>query len=189
MKGKFILILGSSGSGKGTALAGLRDRHPDWVFPKSCTTRKPRDNKKGEEVYDFVSVDEFKKMIEDGEFLEWAVVHGTNYYGTLKKPIMDALEEGKTVVREVDVQGLKSIREIIPSENLLSIFLTVESWDELRDRILNRASITDEELESRRQSYLKEKEWEKECDYVMMTRTGEAEDLIERVDSTVKKEI
>ena len=59
MNGKFFLILGSSGSGKGTVLAGLRDLHPDWVFPKSCTTRQPRENKKGEEVYEFVSKEEF----------------------------------------------------------------------------------------------------------------------------------
>ncbi|PIS04126.1 guanylate kinase, partial [Candidatus Peregrinibacteria bacterium CG10_big_fil_rev_8_21_14_0_10_44_7] len=105
MKGKLFLILGSSGSGKGTVLAGLRDRHPEFVFPKSCTTRKPRENKTGEEVYHFVSKDEFKKMIDEGDFLEWAQVHGEHYYGTMKQPIMDALNAGHIVVREVDVQG------------------------------------------------------------------------------------
>lgn len=189
MKGKLILILGSSGSGKGTVLAGLRERHSDWVFPKSCTTRESRGNKKGEEVYNFVSKEEFKFKIEAGEFLEWAVVHGENYYGTLRKPIMSAISEGKVVVREVDVQGLKSIRELIPETELVSIFLTVGSWDELKERILGRAEMSDEELEKRRQSYLKEKEWETECDHVLLTKTGHTEEMIGLVEDLILNEI
>ncbi len=188
MKGKLFLILGSSGSGKGTVLAGLREKHPEFVFPKSCTTREPRDNKKGEEVYEFVSKGEFKEMIDAGEFLEWAIVHGENYYGTLKKPIMEALEAGKTVVREVDVQGLRSIREIISETDLISIFLTVASWDELKARILRRGEMSDEELERRHESYLKEKEWETECDHVLLTKTGECDQMIEFVEGIVMRE-
>ncbi|OIP79843.1 guanylate kinase [Candidatus Peregrinibacteria bacterium CG_4_9_14_0_8_um_filter_44_15] len=188
MKGKLFLILGSSGSGKGTVLAGLRDRHPEFVFPKSCTTRKPRENKTGEEVYHFVSKDEFKKMIDEGDFLEWAQVHGEHYYGTMKQPIMDALNAGHIVVREVDVQGLRSIREIIPESHIVSIFLTVGSWDELKARILNRSEMSAGELERRHQSFLTEKEWETECDHVLLTKTGECDRMIEFVESIIANE-
>ncbi|MBU1019485.1 guanylate kinase [Patescibacteria group bacterium] len=189
MKGKLFLILGSSGSGKGTVLNGLLTRHSDWVFPLSCTTRDKRPNEKDGEIYNFISKEEFRERIERGEFLEHAVVHQDNYYGTLKGPILDALEEGKVVIREVDVQGLRSIREIIPEDQLVSVFLTVESWDELKGRILRRAEMSDEELEKRYQSFLAEKEWEKECDHVLMTETGKTEEMIGVVDEIILNEI
>lgn len=188
MKGKLFLILGSSGSGKGTVLTGLRERHSDWIFPLSCTTRDKRPNEREGEVYYFISKGEFEEKKEAGDFLETAIVHQDNYYGTLKEPILDALSEGRIVVREVDVQGLRSIREVIPKDNLVSIFLTVENWDELKGRILNRAEMSDEELEKRHESFLQEKEWEKECDHVLMTRTGETEEMIGHVEEIILHE-
>ena len=127
-KQKLILILGPSGSGKGTVLAYLKEKHPEFVFPVSCTTRSKRRNEKDGEVYNFVSSAEFEKRIENGDFLEWALVHNKHYYGTLKTPIMEALGKDKVVVREVDVQGLKSIREIISENQLTSVFLVVKDW-------------------------------------------------------------
>lgn len=189
MAGKLILILGSSGSGKGTALAALRERHPEFVFPLSCTTRSKRPNERSGEVYNFISKDEFERKIEQGEFLEYAVVHQDNYYGTLKTPILKALEEGKTVIREVDVQGLRSIREIIPRENLVSIFLTVPDWETLQQRILKRAAMSIEEMERRYKSYLHELTWILECDYVIESVSGEIEKLAEDVEEVLKKEL
>ncbi len=186
MPGRFILILGSSGSGKGTVLAGLREKHPEFVFPLSCTTRAKRPNERAGEVYHFISKDEFEHKIEQGEFLEYAVVHQDHYYGTLKKPILEALAEGKTVIREVDVQGLRSIREIIPKEQLVSIFLTVPDWEILQERILKRAAMSIEEIERRYASYLQELTWIPECDYVVESTTGETEKLLNDVETVLK---
>lgn len=183
--GKLILVLGPSGSGKGTVFKALKENHPDYVFPLSCTTRDPRPGEKEGEVYHFVSKDEFKERMDKDEFLEWAVVHGENYYGTLKADIMNPLQEGKVVIREVDVQGLRSIRELIPKENLKSIFLTVDSWDTLRARILRRSALPEEEIERRRQSFLKEMEWAKECDTVIKSVEGDIEGLIEDVEKAI----
>lgn len=185
--GKLILILGSSGSGKGTVLSALRKNHPEIVFPVSCTTREPRPREKNGEVYYFISKEEFKRKIDAGEFLEYAVVHGDNYYGTLKSEILKPVEEGKIVVREVDVQGLRSIRELLPREKLCSIFLTVSGWDTLRRRILKRSTLPEEELEKRRQSFLIEKEWEKECDVVINSIEGEIQKLIADVEVAIEK--
>jgi len=176
--GHLYLILGPSGSGKGTVLKALRANHPDFVFPISCTTRDPRPGEKDGEVYYFVSKDEFKRRIEAGDFLEWANVHGENFYGTLKDEILKPLREGKTVIREVDVQGLKSIRDLVPEQNLCSIFLTVDGWETLRRRILHRSELPEEELERRRQSFMKEMEWAKECDRTIVSVEGEITKLI-----------
>ena len=179
------MILGSSGSGKGTVLSSLRKNHPEFVFPVSCTTRRPRPGEKDGEVYYFISEDEFKKRMAAGDFLEWAVVHEDNYYGTLKSEILQALEEGRVVVREVDVQGLRAIREICPKEKFSSIFLTVSGWETLRHRILKRSVLAEEELERRRESFLKEKEWEKECDVVIESVEGEIARLINDVELAI----
>src|SRR3989339_474568 len=185
MKGKLFLILGSSGSGKGTVLASLRDKHPEWVFPLSCTTRDKRPHERDGEVYNFISKEEFQTKIGAEEFLEWATVHQDNRYGTLKKPIIEALEAGKTVVREVDVQGLRSIRDIIPNDQLVSIFLTVGSWDILRARILKRSKISDDEMEKRRESYLRESKWAGECDHIVESIEGDQENIIKKIENII----
>jgi guanylate kinase len=178
MDGKLYLILGPSGSGKGTVLNALREKYSDFVFPVSCTTRDKRPNEVDGEIYHFISKDEFKERIEKGDFLEWAIVHQDNYYGTLKEPIMDAIEAGKTVIREVDVQGLRSIRDMIEKENLVSIFLTVPGWETLERRIKGRSDMPEEEIERRHESFMKEMEWAKECDHVIESVEGETEKLI-----------
>ncbi len=184
--GKLILLLGPSGSGKGTVLSELQERHPEYVFPLSCTTRDPRPNEVDGEVYQFVDKEEFMRRIDAGDFLEWAVVHGENYYGTLKEEILGPMQEGKTVVREVDVQGLRSIREVVPAEQLRSVFLTVDGWETLKRRILKRSKLPDEELERRHQSFLMEMEWAEECDVVVDSIEGEIEKLIGDVEDAIE---
>ena len=183
--GKLILLLGPSGSGKGSILKALREGHPEYVFPLSCTTRAPRPNEKDGVVYHFVDKEEFMKKIDAGDFLEWAVVHGENYYGTLKDSILGPMEEGKTVIREVDVQGLRSIRELVPAENLRSIFLTVDSWETLKARILKRSELPEDELERRHESFLVEMKWAEECDVVIENKEGQLEETISQVEKVL----
>lgn len=179
--GKLFLILGPSGAGKGVTITCLRKRFPNAFFPISCTTRAPRPSEKDGEVYYFLTKTEFEKRIRLGEFLEWAVVHKGNYYGTLKQPILDALEGEKTVIREVDMQGVQSIRKILPRERVRAIFITTASWEILRDRIMRRHKESEEELERRQQSYMKEMEFSKECDYVVESEEGALDKLCDRV--------
>lgn len=183
--GRLILILGPSGSGKGTVLKALRERHPEFVFPLSCTTREPRPGERDGEVYHFVSKEDFQERMARGEFLEWAVVHGENYYGTLKSAILEPLRAGKTVIREVDVQGLRSITELIPAEHLKSIFLTVDGWETLQRRILKRAATTEDDLRHRHESFMKEMEWAKECSVTIVSVEGEIEQLINETEAAI----
>lgn len=183
--GQLILILGPSGTGKGTILEAIRENHPEYVFPVSCTTREPRPGEEEGEVYNFVSKEEFQERMAADEFLEWAVVHGENYYGTLKEDILGPLREGKTVIREVDVQGVRSIRELIPDEHLTTIFITVDSWETLRRRILRRGELPEDEMQRRHESFLREMKWQDECDLVIQNLEGQVEKTIEDVENAI----
>lgn len=142
--------------GKGTVIRALKEQYPQFVFPISHTTRAIRPGEKDGEVYHFISEEEFKSGIEKENFLEWAQVHKKDYYGTLKKPIMDALEAGKVIIREVDVQGFHSIRKVVPKENLVTVFLKAESPEKLLERIAKRGKLPEEELRRRMESAQKE---------------------------------
>lgn len=184
--GKFFLILGPSGSGKGTVITHLKKVFPDAVFPLSCTTRAPRPREKDGEVYNFVTKDEFRTRIDSGEFLEWALVHNDNMYGTLKQPIVEALAAGKLVIREVDMQGVESIRGILGRDQVKAIFITSPSWENLRARILKRSQIPDEELKQREESFKKEMTFAQQCDYVVMSEDGKIPQVCAEVERIIR---
>lgn len=184
MSRKFILIIGPSGVGKGTMLRMLRERHPEIFFPVSATTRGPRPGEKEGETYYFLSNEAFLQKMNAGEFLEYAHVHGGNSYGTLKAPILKALEEGKTVVREVDYQGFLSIKQIIPNQ-ITSIFILPPSLDILKKRIRGRAPISNAELDARMESLKKEIAIAKECDIQLETIDGDLEGSYKRFEQAV----
>ncbi|MBU2524404.1 guanylate kinase [Patescibacteria group bacterium] len=187
--GKFILILGPSGSGKGTVLSYLKKKHPEFIFPISCTTRSKRPNEADGEVYNFINKEFFEKKKDEGDFLEWALVHNKHYYGTLKKPILDAMQQGKTVIREVDVQGLQSIRKIISENQLISIFLTVKNWETLKERILERSPMSEEELARRKKSFKLEMAWQRECDYVVESVTGKVDEVCRSIENIILSQV
>lgn len=186
MQGKLILILGPSGSGKGTLINHAKAKYPDFVFPVSCTTRDPRPGEQDGDVYHFISKEEFKERIAQGEFLEYAVVHNDNYYGTLKSEILEPLEQGKVVFREVDLQGVRSIQELIPVENLTTIFTTTTSWEELAERITGRAPISEEELAYRQESYEEEVKFIPEADHIIYNRKGEIEEAKAELEEVIQ---
>lgn len=151
--GKLVLIIGPSGVGKSAILKSLRAAHPEFVFPKSATTRQRRAGE-GDDLYHFVSEDDFTTWLSDGKFLEWAQVHRGARYGTLLAEIIPSIEQGKTVVREVDAQGFESIRNHTDFQSgdkyrLQTIFILPESAEQLIDQIQKRAPMPQEELDRR----------------------------------------
>ncbi len=188
MNGKLFIIVGPSGSGKSSVLMEFKKKHPEYTYPLSATTRDMREGEKDGDIYHFYTKKQFKKGIKNDEFLEWAIVHQDNYYGLIKETLMNSLENGETVVREVDIQGFDSIREKIPVENLVTIFITVPNKQELVDRITTRAAISKDELDKRLESMHREFARARDCDYMVENKNGELEKTVEKVEEIIKNE-
>ncbi len=182
VSGKLFLIVGPSGVGKGTLVNILRERYSEFYYPPSVTTRPPRDGEVEGEVYRFISDAEFEKLKEAGELLEWAVVHATKKYATLKQPILEAIKSNKTVIREVDIQGLKSIQQVLKPTQFTSIFISPPDLDTIRQRILKRQpKINPVELERRLSSAETELAEKTIADYEVISREGKIEELVTEV--------
>jgi len=173
--GKFVMVVGPTGSGKGTLLAHLRTAMPEVVFPVSCTTRAPRPGEQEGVTYYFVSDPVFQQRVAQGDFLEWVYTDGKRY-GTLKSEILPAVEAGKIVIREVDVKGVENIRGLLPKEHIRTVFIDAGTWDELRERILNRAPMSDEELASRHRRFEEEQAFKAQADKVVANPEGHVEE-------------
>ncbi len=189
MNGKLVLLIGPSGVGKSVILKKLHAKFPELVFPKSATTRQKRAGE-GDDLYHFVSEDDFSSWLAEGKFLEWAQVHHGARYGTLLSEIIPAIEAGKTVIREVDVQGFKSIR-VHPlfaqggAYTLLTIFILPESEEQLVMHIQKRAPMEQEELKRRLASMHKELAAAKETDVQIVNSEGGLDRTIAKVEEAI----
>lgn len=148
IRGNLFVISGPSGSGKGTVCKELFRGLSDLKLSISATTRKPRDGEKDGVDYYFLSRPEFESMITGDKLLEWADVYG-NYYGTPVEPVMEAINRGNDVILEIDVQGAFQVRKKIPG--CVLIFLIPPSRALLEQRLRNRATDSDGEIERRLQ--------------------------------------
>ncbi len=189
LHGKLFLILGPSGSGKSTVLNALKAKYPGFVYPVSSTTRDMREGDVDGQTYNFISEEKFKKMVDAGEFLEYAIVHEKYYYGTPKSDILDVLEAGAIAVLDVDVQGFHSIQKMIPEENLVSIFLTVGNEDDLRARILHRGELEEEEIARRMISMKEEIKVAVEADHRVENLWGGLDLCLKNVEKIILDEI
>ena len=189
VRGKLFLIVGPSGSGKGTVIVELKKVFTEFVYPISYTTRKIREGEKPDDVYHFIAREEFEKMIKEGDFLEHAIVHSNEYYGTPRKDIEKSLKKGINVIREIDMQGFNSIKNIIPKDQLISIFMKVSDLEDLKQRILRRGQMSDEELKRRMDSAIKEMAKADQCDYQVENRWGEIKQCVEHVEQIIRAEL
>ncbi|MGZ0210972.1 MAG: guanylate kinase [Actinomycetales bacterium] len=133
-----VVLAGPTAVGKGTVSGYIRENHPDVLLSVSATTRKPRPGEVDGVHYYFVSDAEFDSMIANNELLEWAVVHNSYRYGTPRPPIDAALAEGKRVLLEIDLQGARSVRRVMPEA--LLVFLLPPTWEELVRRLIGRGT-------------------------------------------------
>ena len=140
---RLVVLAGPTAVGKGTVSRHIREQYPEVLLSVSATTRPPRPGEVHGEHYYFLSDDEFDRMIEAGEFLEWAVVHNASRYGTPRPPIDRALADGKSVLLEIDLQGARSVRQRMPEA--LLVFLLPPTWEELVRRLVGRGTESPEE--------------------------------------------
>jgi guanylate kinase len=149
-KGKLIIVSAPSGSGKSTIVKWLMDEHPELrlYFSVSCTSRPPRGTEQNGVEYFFLTPEEFRRRIEQDEFLEYEEVYENRFYGTLKAQVERQREQAQNVVFDVDVKGGINIKRHYGHE-ALSLFIQPPSIDELRRRLESRATDTPEAIEER----------------------------------------
>ncbi|KRF35979.1 guanylate kinase [Nocardioides sp. Soil805] len=146
-RSRLIVLAGPTAVGKGTVAAEVRRHHPEVWLSVSATTRDPRPGEENGVHYWFVSDDDFDAMVERGDLLEWATVHGTHRYGTPRGPVELALASGHPAMLEIDLQGARQVRQTMPEA--LFVFLKPPSWDELVRRLVGRGTETEAQRERR----------------------------------------
>ncbi|WP_297734950.1 guanylate kinase [uncultured Maricaulis sp.] len=165
-RGVLLALSSPSGAGKTTLSKRLLSQNPDVVLSVSATTRKPRPGEVDGQDYHFISVDEFKAKIEDDEFFEWAEVFG-RYYGTPKSPVMEAVEDGRDVVFDIDWQGAQALAAAAP-EDAVRVFILPPSLALLEDRLRKRGQDSPDIIKDRMARAKDEISHWHEYDYVIV---------------------
>ncbi len=170
-RGELIVLSGPSGVGKSTVIADLLRNCPDIHFSVSYTTRAPRTGEVDGVNYNFVSRQEFERMIADGELLEYAEYVG-NYYGTSLKVIRDKLEQGIDVLLDIEVQGAASVRAKCPDAIL--VFIIPPSLEELSRRLHGRKTDSEEVIRNRLEQAKRECREINKYDYIVVNHNVES---------------
>ena len=165
-KGLLLVISGPAGVGKGTINLSLISRNSDIRMSVSATTRSPRPGEIDGVHYFFKSEEEFQKMIEDGAFLEYMRVFNTHYYGTPKSFVEQELDEGRSVILEIDVQGAMRVKAAYPDAVL--IFIAPPSMSELKSRLIHRGTESSEAIDRRFETAYQEMKYIDRYDYVVV---------------------
>jgi guanylate kinase len=163
---RLTVLAGPTAVGKGTVSADVRARYPEVWLSVSATTRTPRPGEVHGVHYLFVDDAEFDSMIEAGDFLEWATVHGRHRYGTPRGPVLDHLTAGDPALLEIDLAGARQVRAAMPEARF--VFLAPPSWDELVRRLVGRGTEGEEERERRLATAHVELAAEPEFDHVVI---------------------
>ena len=183
-KGKLFIISGPSGAGKGTIVSKLLEQRPDRTrISVSATTRAPRKGEQEGVNYYFLSKEVFLDRVEQGRFLEYALVH-ENYYGTPSDPVMEMLEQGYDVILEIDVQGGMQVRKNF--EDAVLLFILPPSIKELRERLVGRGTESEEQIAIRMKNAREEIECAAQYDYAVVN--GELQHAVDEVASIMDAE-
>ncbi len=180
-----IVISGPSGAGKDSILQRMKERNLPFHFVVTATTRPPRPNEVHGRDYFFVSKEEFARMIEQNELLEYAVVYG-DYKGIPKHQVREALSSGQDVILRIDVQGAETIRKLVPEA--LLIFVTVESEEELVRRLKRRKTESPEELALRIATARKELQRVEAFDYIVVNKEDQLDEAVDTIAAIIRAE-
>ncbi|HEX6708999.1 MAG TPA: guanylate kinase [Rubrobacter sp.] len=185
MRGRLIVVSGPSGAGKSTLIRAALEAVPELAYSVSATTREPRPGEVDGKDYIFLSRDEFEHWIEDGRFLEWAEYSG-NLYGTPEQKVEELLDEGRSVILEIELQGARQVRRKRP--DAVMVFVRAPSLEETRRRLTGRATETEEALKSRLATAVDEVAARDEFDYEVVNEDRERarRDIIEIMESIVR---
>ncbi len=165
-RSRLTVLAGPTAVGKGSVSADIRAHHPEIWISVSATTRAPRPGEENGVHYWFVTEPEFDRMVEQGELLEWAVVHGAARYGTPRRPVDEALAAGRLALLEIDLQGARQVHAAMPEAFM--VFLAPPSWEELVRRLEGRGTEDAEERARRLESARRELAAETEFDVTIV---------------------
>ena len=164
-KGKVIIISAPSGTGKGTVIARLLEVCENLALSVSATTRAPRTGETDGVHYSFITREEFRKLADEGKFLEYAEYAG-NCYGTPLPPILDKIARGINVILEIEVKGFKQVKEKMPEA--VSVFLIPPSMEELERRLRSRGTDSEETIVKRLEIARTEMALSEKYDYIVV---------------------
>ena len=182
-KGLLIIFSGPSGSGKGTIMKSLLSSREDTVLSVSMTTRAPRPGEIDGYHYHFVTREEFEKTIQEDGFLEYAEYNG-NFYGTPEAPIRRLLNEGKNVMLEIEVQGAEKVMD--HRSDVVSIFITIPSFEELERRLRGRGTESEEVIRGRMKT--SQYELSRAFRYQYIVLNDEVEKAVGRINTIIDAE-
>ena len=180
-----VVISGPSGVGKDSVIKAMKERNLPFYFVVTATTRPKRENEVHGVDYFFISIEEFKSMIDNDELLEYATVY-EDYKGVPKKQVRQALASGKDVIMRVDVQGAATIRKISPQACL--IFLTTQNEAELIERLKRRNTETPDGLNKRIETAREELKRVDEFDYVVLNRECHLNEAVDTILAIIRAE-
>ncbi len=180
-----IVISGPSGVGKDTVIQRMKERRLPIHFVVTATTRPPRPGERHGVDYFFISREEFARMIDEDELLEYALVYN-DYKGIPKQQVREALASGKDVIMRIDVQGAATVRKICPEA--LLIFLTTETEEELVRRLERRKTESPEDLKLRIATARQELKRMDEFDYVVVNRENALEETVDTIVAIIQAE-
>jgi guanylate kinase len=167
-KARLVVLAGPTAVGKGVVSTYIRQNYPDILLSISATTRAPRPGEVNGVNYYFLSDAEFDRLIETNQLLEWATVHNAYRYGTPREPIDAALADGRSALLEIDLQGARSVRRVMPEAVL--VFLLPPSWEELVRRLIGRGTEDSAEQQRRLETAKIELAAQGEFDYRVVNR-------------------
>lgn len=160
------MIAGPTAVGKGTVIQHILANYPEVELSVSATTRAPRPGEVDGVAYHFLTMEQFDAAIAAGQMLEYAVVHGTNKYGTLRGPVEAAIEQGRKMILEIDIQGARQVKAAMPQADL--VFIAPPSWEELVRRLTGRGTESVEEQSKRLETAKAELAAQFEFDHVVI---------------------
>ena len=184
-KGVLVILSSPSGAGKTSIARALVEENKNFLFSVSATTRKSRPGEVNGREYHFLTVNEFRERINDGQFLEHAKVFG-NLYGTPLEPVMESINNGKDLIFDVDWQGGKQIRSSSLSKFVISIFILPPSIKALQERLMKRAQDSSQTVKDRMTKSIGEIMHWKEYDYVIVN--NDFEQTLNEVKSIITSE-
>jgi guanylate kinase len=182
VRGRLIVVSGPSGAGKSTLIRAALDAVPQLAYSVSATTRDPRPGEVDGRDYVFLTREEFERWIDEDRFLEWAEYSG-NLYGTPEQKVEEFLDDGRSVILEIELQGARQVRRKRPDAGM--VFVRAPSLYETRRRLTGRATETEEAMETRLATALEEVAARDEFDYEVVNgdRERARKDMIEIMES------